>query len=230
ALKILGPDGPGRVRLDARELQSLPAAVSRRVVRRALARVSPAFQGAAHVQRVLDAAGASVDGVFDLPGVRMERKSENVVLYSREGRGFQPSVSFRHPLPVPGRTVIPEAGVVVDAEILAANGQQVLQNEDVVAGVVGVIDVSAAGGGLWVRSRRPGDTFEPLGLGRRRKLQDVFVDRKVPRHRRDHVPLVVDAEDRIVWVAGCGPSDGARVTETTQSVVTLIVKPLGDLG
>jgi tRNA(Ile)-lysidine synthase len=138
-------------------------------------------------------------------------------------------VSFRYALPVPGRTAIPEAGAAIDVEVLAA-GQQVLQTEEVAAGTSGVVDAAVAAGGLWVRSRRPGDTFMPFGLGRRKKLQDVFVDRKVPRDRRDRVPLVVDATDRIVWVAGCGPSDAARVTETTQSVVTLILKPLGDLG
>jgi tRNA(Ile)-lysidine synthase len=229
ARKILGLDGTGRIRLDANELQSLPAAIGRRVVRHALARVSPAFQGAAHVQRVLEIAGEPGDGVIDLPGARVERKSENVVLYSKEGRGFRPSVSFRYALPVPGRTAIPEAGAAIDVEVLAA-GQQVLQTEEVAAGTSGVVDAAVAAGGLWVRSRRPGDTFMPFGLGRRKKLQDVFVDRKVPRDRRDRVPLVVDATDRIVWVAGCGPSDAARVTETTQSVVTLILKPLGDLG
>ena len=93
-----------------------------------------------------------------------------------------------------------------------------------------MIDAAVAVEGLWVRSRRPGDTFRPLGLGGRKKLQDVFVDRKVPRDRRDRVPLVVDARDRIIWVAGFGPSDDARVTGSTQSVVTLRVKRLGDLG
>jgi tRNA(Ile)-lysidine synthase len=38
--------------------------------------------------------------------------------------------------------------------------------------------------------------------GRRKKVQDLFVDRKVPRELRDSVPLVVDAAGRIVWVVG----------------------------
>ena len=41
--------------------------------------------------------------------------------------------------------------------------------------------------GLVVRTRRPGDRL----AGRRRKLQDVFVDAKVPREERDAWPLVV---------------------------------------
>ena len=46
----------------------------------------------------------------------------------------------------------------------------------------------------------------------RKKLQDVLVDRKVPRAQRDRVPLVVDADDRILWVAGHVVAEEARVT------------------
>jgi len=55
---------------------------------------------------------------------------------------------------------------------------------------------------LAVRSRLRGDRLVPAGMrGRRKKLQDLFVDRKVARERRDAVPLVVDRDDRILWVA-----------------------------
>ena len=115
ARRILVDGEAGRVTLDAGELQSLPAALARRVIRRALARVSPAFQGAAHVERVLEVARGDADVALDLPGARVERKTRNVVLYRREGRGFRPLVSFRYPVPVPGRVVIAEAGVALEA-------------------------------------------------------------------------------------------------------------------
>jgi tRNA(Ile)-lysidine synthase len=54
-----------------------------------------------------------------------------------------------------------------------------------------------------------------------KKLQDFFVDRKVPRAERDGVPLVVDADGRIVWVAGYVVADEVRVTSTTTSVLLL---------
>jgi tRNA(Ile)-lysidine synthase len=92
------------------------------------------------------------------------------------------------------------------------------------------IDASFAADGLWIRSRRPGDALRPLGMAGRKKLQDILVDRKVPRARRDRVPIVVDAQDRIVWVAGIVLSDDARVTVSTQSVVTLVLNTLGDVG
>jgi tRNA(Ile)-lysidine synthase len=74
-------------------------------------------------------------------------------------------------------------------------------------------------GPLSVRNRRPGDRFAPVGLGGRKKLQDFFVDRKVARRDRDAVPLVVDAADRIVWVAGYGIDEAFRVTDSAQTVV-----------
>ena len=49
--------------------------------------------------------------------------------------------------------------------------------------------------------RRPGLRMRPGGGGGSRKLQDLFVDAKVPREERDQWPLVF-AGDRLVWVPG----------------------------
>ena len=81
---------------------------------------------------------------------------------------------------------------------------------------------------LTVRNWRPGDVFRPLGLGgRRKKLQDFFVDRKVPRDRRGMVPLVVDARLGIVWVAGHAVAEGARMIDSDTGVVTLKIVKTG---
>jgi hypothetical protein len=47
------------------------------------------------------------------------------------------------------------------------------------------------------------------------------VDRKVPRAERDRVALVVDADDRIVWVAGVAVAHGCRVTVPEDGVLIL---------
>jgi tRNA(Ile)-lysidine synthetase-like protein len=63
--------------------------------------------------------------------------------------------------------------------------------------------------GLEVRTRRPGDR-----IGRRGKLQDVFVDAKVPRAERDDWPVVV-CEEEVVAVPGI--VEDARVRVTTSA-------------
>ena len=95
--------------------------------------------------------------------------------------------------------------------------------------------VSVASGGLRlplaVRSRKPGDRFRPLGMGGQgRKLQDFLVDRKVSRSERDTLPLVVDSDDRIVWVVGQSVAEDFRVTEASQGVILLKAKRLGGEG
>jgi tRNA(Ile)-lysidine synthetase-like protein len=61
--------------------------------------------------------------------------------------------------------------------------------------------------GLEVRSRRRGDRL----AGRRKKLQDVFVDAKVPRRERDTWPVVV-RDDEVVAVPGIVEDAEVRVT------------------
>ena len=86
----------------------------------------------------------------------------------------------------------------------------------------------AAAGPFAVRNWLPGDRFRPLGLkGHRKKLQDLFVDRKVGRAERARIPLVLDPQDRIVWVVGQGVSDDFRVTRGAASVLVLKVRPFG---
>ncbi len=54
---------------------------------------------------------------------------------------------------------------------------------------------------LSLRSWRPGDRFRPLGMSGHKKLQDFFVDAKVPRFERERIPLLLSGE-RIAWVVG----------------------------
>jgi len=82
-----------------------------------------------------------------------------------------------------------------------------------------------------VRSRKPGDRFHPPGMGgRSRKLQDYLVDRKVARSDRDLLPLVVDHDERIVWIVGHAVSEDFRVTAPSRGVIILKVRPLGGEG
>ena len=59
--------------------------------------------------------------------------------------------------------------------------------------------------GLKVRGWRPGDRL----AGRSKKIQDVFVDAKVPRSERDAWPLVVRG-DEVVAVPGIVEAEGVR--------------------
>jgi tRNA(Ile)-lysidine synthase len=63
--------------------------------------------------------------------------------------------------------------------------------------------------GLKVRSWRPGDRL----AGRRKKVQDVFVDAKIPRSEREAWPLVVRGRE-VVAVPGLVDAPGVRAERT----------------
>ena len=59
-------------------------------------------------------------------------------------------------------------------------------------------------GPLRVRGRRPGDRVHASG-GQRRSVQDVLVDARIPAEQRDSWPLLVEAQERVLWVVGLWP-------------------------
>jgi tRNA(Ile)-lysidine synthase len=65
--------------------------------------------------------------------------------------------------------------------------------------------ISATEQGLKVRGWRPGDRL----AGRSKKIQDVFVDAKIPRSEREAWPLVVRGDD-VVAVPGLVEAKGVR--------------------
>lgn len=53
---------------------------------------------------------------------------------------------------------------------------------------------------LYIRNRKKGDYIEPLGLSGRKKIKNIFMEKKIPSDERDSYPLLVDNNDNILWV------------------------------
>lgn len=55
---------------------------------------------------------------------------------------------------------------------------------------------------LMVRTRKNGDKIYVKGMLGRKKVNDIFIENKIDKKERDLWPLVVDKDDKIVWVPG----------------------------
>ncbi len=75
---------------------------------------------------------------------------------------------------------------------------------------------------ILVRNPKPGDRFCPLGMKGSKKLQDLFVDNKVPREQRKLVPVFLTRE-RIMWVCGYRIDEGFKVRQDTRKVLEIQV-------
>ena len=238
-------DGAHVWQFDIGSLTAAPIALRRLVVWRAMAQAAAGRSVSfAHVDAALRLIADEGDNAIDAPGQRVQRIGARLVLRGRPA-GFigrwtanpenpenpeNRANLFRYPLSIPGEVQLPEAGCVVSAEAADAGvGSEALSAivSNAAAAAVAVVRSDLCKGPLAVRNRRPGDRFRRIGLRGRKKLQDFFVDRKVARHERDAVPLVVDGADRIVWVAGYTIDDEFRVTDPAQAVLILRLKLLG---
>jgi len=214
--------------LDIEALQTAPSALTRFAVWRALNEAAggrPVSYD--HVEMALAVMRSPASSSRDLPGQRVERVGAALVLRSRavgaSGRVLAKAPNFfEYPLSIPGEVVLPAVGATLIAERRPAlPGGSESVGPDRPGEPTAVVRDDLADGTWRVRSRCPGDWFQPVGLGGRKKLQDLFVDRKVPRDRRDLIPLVVSGSGRIVWVAGYGIDEAFRVTDPAQHVVVL---------
>ena len=55
---------------------------------------------------------------------------------------------------------------------------------------------------LHVRSRREGDKMNVKGMIGSKKINDIFIDSKIPMQEREIWPVVVDSNENIVWLPG----------------------------
>jgi tRNA(Ile)-lysidine synthase len=113
----------------------------------------------------------------------------------------------RWPLNLAGETDVPELGVKF---VVGESGER--------------FDADALGANLVIRTWQDGDRFQPLGMTGEKKLQDFFVDEKVPRRSRGRVPLLCAADGRIAWVVGYRIAEPFKVTGQTRRVLQLAVR------
>ncbi len=63
---------------------------------------------------------------------------------------------------------------------------------------------------LKIRSFQAGDKIAVKNLNGTKKVSDIFINEKVPRHKRETYPLVVDSTDTIIWIPNLKKSKFAK--------------------
>ncbi|MDA8077917.1 MAG: tRNA lysidine(34) synthetase TilS [Nitrospiraceae bacterium] len=205
-----------RIELFMSPMESMDVVILRRVLRRAIDGTHGLRGiGLVHIDDIIRLIrdGDSGDRLYLPHGIRVIKEYALLVM-TAEPLSRLSACELQPPADLPLR----EAGVVLRATFEDAVGDSGDGKSSV------VLDAGKMVFPLTVRGRADGDCFYPLGFGKRRKLQDFFVDEKVPRDERDRVPIVLSGED-IVWIAGYRGDERFRVSEGTKKFLRLgIVK------
>ncbi|MFO7952808.1 MAG: tRNA lysidine(34) synthetase TilS [Bacillota bacterium] len=198
------------------ELILLPAALKNRILHLTLKKyLSPGKIGRQHVEQVrrLAEKGNTGDELILPGGVWACLDYYNLIIYSSAYRGIEKINET--PLKVPGKVVLPGKRAIkadlVDLDALdrPPNRCRAWLDYDLLPSK-----------SLKVSSRWPGARFHPQGAEGGKKIKDFFIDQKVPREKRESVPLIV-AGSEIIWVAGQRIAHPYRVTGQTERVLIL---------
>ncbi len=216
ALQTLAWQARSRVEICCRLFGLAPVAIQRRLLRRvieALAASSEAV-GFRHIERLRQfIVSGNQERRGSLPGeIAVEHRAETILLWNVSRL---PAIPCILALPVPGKVDIVPLNIRLTADLIPKPchlGRMSPQRT--------LLDLDRIVCPLQVRFRQPGDRFYPLGSPGSKKLQDFFVDTRIPREERPYVPLVVSNRE-IVWVVGYRIAEPFKLRLETKRVLRL---------
>ncbi len=213
----LARERPGAIDVDGPAWRALPIALQRAAIRRAHAHVLPGdvTLGLEHVERVRALIERGVGGRMVLPGdvaLAVGYASSWAIGVAPAPAGPQlPADELA--LPRQGRLAL-GAGWAIEVTSVPPPAPRPADAWEV------YLDGVAIEWPLVARRRRPGDRLRPAGGRGSRRLQDLFVDARVPQALRDAWPIVVTPA-AIIWVAGMRAAAGYLATPESQNIVKI---------
>lgn len=222
----------GDGRLDAAALCMHPAPARRRVLKQWLLGGAFPLEGADRsLFSRLDALVSRSKGsqAVDLhAGWTAERHYDELVLMApRSAEPDAPACRVR--LKLDALTNVPSLGVTVRVRKSSGIVRDATRRPGVWPATATISAARVGRAGLYLRTPQPGDRMRPLGIKGSQKLQDIFVNLKLPRAERARIPLI-ECRGEIVWVPGFRISEGWQVGSNSEATIELVLESGAGVG
>jgi tRNA(Ile)-lysidine synthase len=120
--------------------------------------------------------------------------------------------NFEYPLALPGRAIVPEAGIVVEAVRIQLGTERAESNSDL------LLDTSLLSNELKVRNWRPGDRFWPAHTKSPKKIKELLQELHITGPARKIWPVVANGNE-IVWVRGFPAPAALRAKDSGNAIL-----------
>ena len=194
------------------QLLTLKNALLRRVFRHAFEQLTGSLEGVSlrHVNSLVDIIYSDrPNSRLALPqGVTAVREYDRLLLLNVVDALIE--TDFKLQITNPGSYLIPGGGSIVVESACAVD----FSTKD---GLV-FLNLDTFPFPWLIRPVRPGDRITPFGMSGRKKVKDVFIDRKIPLTERKRIPLLF-CGDNLIWIAGVCASELCRIKAPSISVL-----------
>ncbi len=220
--------GQETIILDREKFRQHHLALQRRILRQSVSKMLGAISDLyfAHCNAMLNLIeGDTPNAVLPLPNGLQFRRAYQRIIFERKTTEIG---NFSYPIATVGKTLIAALNAEINAELgdsasgrtrTPPNGKfEAIFDYQKLRKVFAEPFPEAIP--LTLRNRRQGDRFQPYGMQGTKKIKDFLIDAKVPRHERNHIPLLV-CGDVVLWVIGYTTSDLFKVQPHTQHYLYL---------
>jgi len=228
--------------LDKERFLELPSALKRHLLRVAIGKLLGTLKDieTRHIEGIMAALTKPAGRRISLPGGLIFAIEYNRYLLAPGAAALSPLpiLGGEFPLKLPGETLLSgwriETAIIsreqMAEKVVKGKPEGALAPSETIKGM-GLIDnlftvyldLDKTGDKLVVRSRQPGDRFQPLGLSQLKKLGEFMIDAKIPHAWRQRIPIVCSPK-HILWLVGWRIDERVKVTDTTKEVLCLEFK------
>jgi tRNA(Ile)-lysidine synthetase-like protein len=213
----LAHERAGAVDVDGPAWRALPVALQRTAIRRAHAQVlaGDATLGLEHVEHARELIERGVGGRMLLPGdvALVVGYAGAWTIGAASAPGGPQLIGDAVDLPQQGRVSIGD-GWVIEVTAVAPPAPRPADAWEI------YLDGAASNASWMARRRRPGERLRPAGGRGSRRLQDLFVDARVPQALRDAWPIIATPA-AIVWVPGVRAAEGLLATPQSEAIIRI---------
>ena len=174
---------------------SEPIAVQRRVVK-AIGEHAGIPLEFKHVEEIVGFAAEEGNGKeLTLPvGWKLVRHADELLFLTPDLRKAEPTLDYDHELKVPGRAILAEIGVAIEAHQIPSDKVAEYNPDE-------LLDLDSLPGLLRVRNWRAGDRFWPAHTKSPKKIKQLLQERHVAQPQRGLWPVIASGTE-VVWVRG----------------------------
>jgi tRNA(Ile)-lysidine synthase len=205
-----------KISLNIEYVKGLAPAIRSRLFKKILESLNPEKNGFSfsNIKALERLAQATESGKrLSLPlGIEAIREYDNLIL--KRDKAYLKQVDYEYPVNIPGIIHVKEINRTIGIEKTSRDKMDRHSKNKV------YLDLDKIQQPVILRNRRDGDRFQPLGMKGRQKIKSLFINHKIPRHKRNEIILLVD-QNSVIWIENMHLSDRVKISPQTINILGL---------